>query len=156
MFLADLLPWWKLKTLFVAGSFLFLGGCAPSDNAAEQKEALPAVKPSDCNRTSGFFYSQLRKDCVQLFRESPKLKPTPENPNPRGAVLFILSEDEGRAEIWLPFHNGDNPVLQRRKAGGSIPEWRNERFILKKEDRWAFYEGDQLLFIESVDSLTRQ
>jgi hypothetical protein len=153
MLLDNLFPLRMLKTIFWAGTILFTGGCAPSDTAPKQEETLPAVKPADCNRTSGFFYSQLRKDCVQLFKESPKLKPTPENPNPRGSVLFILSEDEARAEIWLPFYNGDNPILQRSRNSGSIPEWRDERFILRKEERWSFYEGDELLYLQPVDSL---
>jgi hypothetical protein len=124
-----------------------VAGCDTRSQQDAGSAAVPKVHPDDCNKTSGFFYSELRGDCVSLFRESPKLKPIDPDAPQGGSVFVIFSEDNERLELWLPFSRMRKPVLLRTKKG--LDEWADDLYTLQRsEGKFSLWRDGALYYQE--------
>jgi hypothetical protein len=131
--------------------FLLIGfsGCKNKAETPAQTESPPLVSPTDCNRASGYFWSELQGDCIELFRIARKLKAASDKVNKHGSVLVVFNADSSRVEMYMPFTRQETIIMD--KIDSSIPDrWANEQYTLINSPAMQLMEGEELLYQEQV------
>jgi hypothetical protein len=115
----------------------------PTPAAPEVSE----VKPEDCNRESGYFWSEVRKDCVLLFRDALKMKPAHPDARQHGSVFVIFSADSSQAEVRMPFERFIYIYDRQGPRGAKV--WTKDAFTVDcRGEACRFLEGEKMLYRE--------
>jgi len=108
---------------------------------------LSEVKPEDCNREAGYFWSEVRKDCVLLFRDALKMKPAHPDARQHGSVFVIFSADSSQAEVRIPFERF--VYIYDRKGSRGAKVWTRDEFTVDcRGEACCFLEGETVLYRE--------
>ncbi len=130
--------------------FIGLSGCSNnSDSSAASSKSPTPVYPSDCNRASGYFWSELMGDCVELFQVARKLKAVSENVNKHGSVFVVINADSSRVEMYMPFTRQET-IIMEKVASSSPSRWKNEQYTLIDDPAMRLMEGEQILYEEQL------
>lgn len=134
--------------IFISMGWIF--GCedtpepAPAD---EETTTASALNPEDCNTTSGYIWSSLYKDCVNIFKEARKLKPAHPDANQHGSVFVLFGKDDLQVEVYYPFERGSK--LYQKVKGAKVPRWKNDDRVVECPGRCVFLEKEKMLYAES-------
>jgi hypothetical protein len=85
----------------------------------KEKEEKPTLVGGDrdehgCIGSAGYQWSEVRKECLRLFETGIRLNPVDSALNKSVSAFIILSEDQSKAELFLP--NGKKSTLLTRVA----------------------------------------
>jgi hypothetical protein len=95
-----------------------------------------------CIPSAGYTWSNVRKDCIQVFNEGVRLN-NAQDTAATSSAFVVFSKDSTAAEIFLPV-DGDNPILS--KVG---PEWKNKLFCVKKAaDKLLLLKNNKIIYKE--------
>lgn len=127
---------------------VWISGCGdtPEPKTTEENTNPSGLRPDDCNTTSGYIWSSLYKDCVNIFKEARKLKPAHPDANQHGSVFVLFGKDDHQVEVYYPFERGST-VYQKVK-GSKIPRWRSDDRTVECQDRCIFLENEKMLYAE--------
>jgi hypothetical protein len=157
-----------MKKLFISTLFcnmLIFPACNNASKNAIPNTATPKIadslapekKPTmvggdrdehDCIGSAGYQWSEVRKECVRLFEKGVRLNPVDASLNQSVSAFIILSEDQSKAELFLPDSNKSKILIQNEKTktvweldmyrltaekAGYILEDKNQKKILYKK-----------------------
>ncbi|SMC52941.1 hypothetical protein [Moheibacter sediminis] len=71
-----------------------------------------------CIGSAGYTYSQIKKECIQIFNEEIKLSSTGEE-SYSTQTCIIFNETKKKAEVFLP-NEANSFVLKRKQKDGKI------------------------------------
>lgn len=133
-----------MRLLLLSSLFAMLtAGCGdPPPAETESGPPAPTVNPEDCNRSSGFFWSEVRGDCVALFTEATRLRPAHPDANQKGSVFVVFGADSSRAEVWIPFER--NTRIYERK--GNARSWTDGKNTVECTDVCIFRSDGKVLY----------
>ncbi|WP_284652008.1 hypothetical protein [Flavobacterium terrisoli] len=137
----------KISLLLIASIVLFSCKLTDQNDGESEDENLPlAAKDSSvvndkdehgCLATAGYIWSRMNKECVKGYT-GMQLNPSdnPENEDETLSAFVIFSEDQSKAEVFLP--NEANSVVLTRLAEGKpwvFEDWQLvpwKGYVLKK------------------------
>ncbi len=136
----------RLKQCLLLGVSILFFSCSAVH------ESNPPISGSDkdkhgCIPSSGYVWSELKKECVRSFELEIQLVEVSNNQSSYTRKLGILfSEDQQKCEVFL----SAKPLLLNRKDKDQFAgNFGDDEFnLLKVSDKWNFVINDTLRFIE--------
>ena len=136
--------------LLAFGLMMFSGCSEPSKKSEEKVMNEPVKVGADkddhgCLASAGYAWSEIKKDCVQLFNDGLRLNPVKIEKGKVVVSAFILmSDDQSKVELFLP--NDTRHSILLIKVGGLIYEGKTYRYDANKSilynDGEVLYNGD--------------
>ncbi|REC50326.1 hypothetical protein [Chryseobacterium pennipullorum] len=129
---------------FIVLSTLFLSSLA----FAQQKAPIVGGDRDvhGCLGSAGYTYSQLKNDCIKVFKQKIKLKEVNADKSYTSMTAVLFSRDMKRAEIFIPDGIAKSIILEREgkskiwKSGSYIKEsyvlmpYKKTGYQIKKDD----------------------
>lgn len=138
-----------MKTLFPLILIASLLAACQEQPAAPAAPAVVETQPEDCNREAGYFWSELNKDCVQLFRDALKMKPDHPEARQHGKVFVVFNADSSRAEVWYPFERFTY-IFEREGRKGSLRWVKDSLAVDCRGAACVYLEGEKVLYREQL------
>jgi hypothetical protein len=113
----------------------------------EQEKEPPPGSDRDahgCITSAGFRWSVLNEECVRVFEVGVRLNPQAEGLDPATAAYIIFSNDQSKAELFIPGEE-ESKVLEKTGEEGAhswvLGEWK-----LFPWKGYALQRGETLLY----------
>lgn len=141
----------SLRCIPLVLMLLWIGfsGCKNKAEAPALPETPVPVQPSDCNRASGYFWSELKGDCIELFAIARKLKPASGKVNQHGSVLVVFNTDSSKVEMYMPFTRQETIIMDQVSSSHPV-RWKNDQYTLIDYPAMQLMEGEEILYQELV------
>jgi len=141
----------RLKLLAVG--IMLLAACnGPSEKMEERKGNEPVKVGADkddhgCSVSAGYTWSELKKNCIQIFNEGFRLNPSDNAKDGEVVSAFVLtSEDQSMVELFLPDDPQHSSLLKKVKN----LVYENEVYRYDA-DKALLYAGGKLIYKGNVD-----
>lgn len=129
------------KLILIAICFVGLSSCdkpakMAGNNIKEEKPAVGSEKDSHgCIATAGQTWSELKKDCIQIFNEGLRLNPVEVQKNNSVISIFVLlNDDRSKLELFLP----DNTIMLTKSDQGI---YQNDNYEYDSEKSVLYVNG---------------
>src|SRR5574344_1503555 len=128
----------KVPALLVLTAVSLLASCASSNKA---KKVGGQKDRHGCLVAAGYTWSELRKDCIRLWEEGPRLANVLDE-NATTCAYAVFNGDSSKVEIFLPSVTS-HPILE--KVGEGL--WQSGSFSLRREEGLlCFYHKTRLIY----------
>lgn len=110
-------------------------------------QSRPKLDGSDrdkhgCIPSAGYSWSEVRKDCIQVFDIGVRMDDVLDT-NATTSAFLVFFNDSSQVEVFFP-KEGRNPIL---KKNGD--KWGNKKFEVKRDSgKLCLYKGSVLIYRE--------
>lgn len=137
----------------LAFGLMISAGCSEPSKKSEEKIRNEPVKVGadkddhGCVASAGFTWSEIKKDCVQPFKDGFRLNPVEIEKGKAVVSAFVLmSDDQATVELFLPDNTRQSILLN--KVGGLIYEGKTYRYDANKS---ILYNDGKVLYKGNVE-----
>lgn len=98
-----------------------------------------------CKGSAGYTFSVIKNDCVRIFEEKIQLKEVDNKKSYTSNATVILSEDQKKAEIFLPESTG-SLVLDKVAAKKSVVYKKGKYTLSKNKNAYTLKLANKVVF----------
>jgi hypothetical protein len=99
----------KKISLMLLAIALVIAGCKNNPKSVEQ--VGNDKDQHGCKASAGFTWSELKKTCVRIFEAGTPFSAYGKNQDSTLAAFVIISEDQKKAEVFVPSNFSNEPVI---------------------------------------------
>ena len=89
-----------------------------------------------CRASAGYTFSVIKNDCIRVFEQDIKLEEVNPDGTSTSIAAVIFSDDNTKAEVFVPGHKGGVVMLREGEAGNY--KWKNGKLSLLEKDTKSY------------------
>ncbi len=101
-----------------------------------------------CIPSAGFTYSQIKKECIQIFNEDIRLTEVKPKKSYTAMAAVIFSKDHKKAEVFLPDFSAGQIFL--RTGTKNNYSWKKGSYVLSNRKGYEIRKNKKLIYSSNI------
>ncbi len=101
-----------------------------------------------CIPSAGFTYSQIKKECIQVFNEDIRLTEVKPKKSYTSMAAVIFSNDHKKAEVFLPDFSTGQIFLRSGTKNNYL--WKKDSYVLSNSKGYEIRKNKKLIYSSNI------
>lgn len=141
-------------TLFAVAACNNLKSNSAKNNEQTTETSTQTEQPSiggqkdahDCLTAAGQTWSELKQDCIQVFKEGQRLNPVNQKSDEAVISAFVVFNDaKTKVELFLPNNDTTTIILDKTEAN----VYQNKEYVFNSKETAIYINGEKRYVLEN-------
>ena len=141
-------------TLFAVAACNNLKSNSAKNNEQTTETSTQTEQPSiggqkdahDCLTAAGQTWSELKQDCIQVFKEGQRLNPVHQKSDEAVISAFVVFNDaKTKVELFLPNNDTTTIILDKTEAN----VYQNKEYVFNSKETAIYINGEKRYVLEN-------